>query len=60
MLEFPTMPDGAARQDRLGGVQRAEHVADDMTWLLGSGSARRTGQVIAVDGGSTIVRPIVE
>ena len=35
-------------------------VADVMAWLLGDGAARLTGQVIAVDGGFTTVRPLVK
>jgi len=31
-----------------------------MAWLLGDGAARLTGQVIAVDGGFTTVRPLVK
>ncbi len=30
-----------------------------MAWLLGDGAARVTGQVIAVGGGFTSVRPFV-
>jgi NAD(P)-dependent dehydrogenase (short-subunit alcohol dehydrogenase family) len=59
MLKMPAMRDGAARQYPLGGVQTAEQVADVMAWLLGDGAARLTGQVIAVDGGFTTVRPLV-
>jgi NAD(P)-dependent dehydrogenase (short-subunit alcohol dehydrogenase family) len=57
------MREGASRQYPLGGVQTAEQVADVMAWLLGSageGAARLTGQVIAVDGGFTTVRPLVK
>ena len=59
MLKMPAMREGAARQYPLGGVQTAEQVADVMAWLLGDSSARITGQVIAVDGGFTTVRPLV-
>ena len=41
------------------GIQSAEQVADVMAFLLGDGAARLTGQVIAVDGGFTTVRPLV-
>jgi len=34
--------------------------AEVMAWLLGDGAARLTGQVIAVDGGFTTVRPLVK
>jgi NAD(P)-dependent dehydrogenase (short-subunit alcohol dehydrogenase family) len=60
MLKMPAMREGAARQYPLGGVQTAEQVADAMAWLLGDGAARLTGQVIAVDGGFTTVRPLVK
>ena len=59
MLKLPAMREGAARQYPLGGVQTADQVADAMAWLLGDGAARLTGQVIAVDGGFTTVRPLV-
>lgn len=60
MLKMPAMREGAARQYPLGGVQTADQVADVMAWLLGDGSARLTGQVIAVDGGFTTVRPLIK
>jgi NAD(P)-dependent dehydrogenase (short-subunit alcohol dehydrogenase family) len=60
MLKMPAMREGAGRQYPLGGVQTAEQVADVMTWLLGDGASRLTGQVIAVDGGFTTVRPLVK
>ena len=59
MLKMPAMREGAAKQYPLGGVQTADQVAEVMAWLLGAGSARLTGQVIAVDGGFTTVRPLV-
>ena len=60
MLKLPAMREGAGRQYPLGGVQTASQVADAMAWLLGDGAARLTGQVIAVDGGFTTVRPLVK
>ncbi|MBU6260793.1 MAG: SDR family oxidoreductase [Burkholderiales bacterium] len=60
LLKLPAMREGAARQYPLGGVQTAEQVADVMAWLLGDAAARVTGQVIAVDGGFTTVRPLVK
>jgi len=60
MLKLPAMREGAGRQYPLGGVQTAEQVADVMTWLLGDGAARITGQVVAVDGGFTTIRPLVK
>ena len=60
MLKIPAMREGAARQYPLGGVQTADQVADVMAWLLSDGAARLTGQMIAVDGGFTTVRPLVK
>ena len=60
MLKVPAMRDAAGRQYPLGGVQAAGDVASVMAWLLGDDAARLTGQVIAVDGGFTTVRPLVK
>lgn len=60
MLKLPALREGAGRQYPLGGVQSAVQVAEVMAWLLGEGAARLTGQVIAVDGGFTSVRPLVK
>ncbi len=61
MLRADAMREGAGRQYPLGGVQSAAQVADAIAWLLASeGAARITGQVIAVDGGFTTVRPLVK
>lgn len=60
MLKMPAMREGAGRQYPLGGVQTAAQVADVMAWLVGPEAARLTGQVLAVDGGFTTVRPLVK
>lgn len=60
MLKMPAMRDGAAKQYPLGGLQTADQVAEVMAWLLSDGSARLTGQVLAVDGGFTTIRPLVK
>ena len=59
MLRADVMREGAGKQYPLGGVQTAAQVADTMVWLLSDGAARITGQVIAVDGGFSTVRPLV-
>lgn len=59
MLRADAMREGAGKQYPLGGVQTAAQVADTMVWLLSDQAARITGQVIAVDGGFTTVRPLV-
>ncbi len=59
MLKVDALREAAARQYPLGGVQTAGQVADAIAWLLSDAAARITGQVIAVDGGFTQVRPLV-
>lgn len=59
MLRADAMREGAGKQYPLGGVQTAAQVADTMVWLLSDQAQRITGQVIAVDGGFTTVRPLV-
>lgn len=59
MLRLDAMREGAGKQYPLGGVQTAAQVADTIAWLLSDGAIRITGQVIAVDGGFTTVRPLV-
>jgi NAD(P)-dependent dehydrogenase (short-subunit alcohol dehydrogenase family) len=59
MLKMAAMREGAGRQYPLGGIQTAEQVADVMAFLLSEASSRVTGQIIAVDGGFTTVRPLV-
>jgi NAD(P)-dependent dehydrogenase (short-subunit alcohol dehydrogenase family) len=60
MLKLPAMREGAGKQYPLGGVQTADEVAAVMDWLISPEAARLTGQVLAVDGGFTTVRPLVK
>jgi NAD(P)-dependent dehydrogenase (short-subunit alcohol dehydrogenase family) len=60
MLRVDAMREAAGRQYPLGGVQAAAQVADAMAWLLSDAAGRITGQVLAVDGGFTSVRPLVK
>jgi NAD(P)-dependent dehydrogenase (short-subunit alcohol dehydrogenase family) len=60
LLKLPAMREGAGRQYPLGGVQGADTVAAAMAWLLSDAASRITGQVVAVDGGFTSVRPLVK
>jgi NAD(P)-dependent dehydrogenase (short-subunit alcohol dehydrogenase family) len=59
MLRADVMREGAGKQYPLGGVQTPAQVADSIAWLLSDGASRITGQVIAVDGGFTTIRPLV-
>ncbi len=60
LLKLPAMREGAARQYPLGGVQRADDVAAALAWLLSDDASRLTGQVIAVDGGFSTIRPLLK
>lgn len=60
MLRVDAMREGAGKQYPLVGVQTAAQVAEVMAWLLSDAAARITGQVLAVDGGFTAVRPLVK
>lgn len=59
MLRTEALREGAGKQYPLGGVQSADQVADVIAWLLSDEAARITGQILAVDGGFSTVRPLV-
>lgn len=50
----------AARQDPLPGIGSADELAGQMAWLLPPAAARATGQVRALDGGLSAIRPLVK
>jgi NAD(P)-dependent dehydrogenase (short-subunit alcohol dehydrogenase family) len=60
MLKMPAMREGAARQYPLGGVQTVDQVAGVITSEHLDTAGRLTGQVNAVGGGFTTVRPLVK
>jgi len=60
LLKLQAMREGAERQYPLGGIQTAQQVAATIAWLLSPAAERITGQVIAVDGGFTTIRPLVK
>jgi NAD(P)-dependent dehydrogenase (short-subunit alcohol dehydrogenase family) len=57
MLSLPAQREAAAKQYPLAGVQSAAQVASVMAMLLQA--ERVTGQVLAVDGGFSSVRPLL-
>ena len=50
----------AARQYPIAGIGNPVDVAQLMAWLLSDYAARVTGQIWAIDGGFTSIRPIVK
>jgi NAD(P)-dependent dehydrogenase (short-subunit alcohol dehydrogenase family) len=52
--------DAAARQYPLPGIGTPDELAELMVWLLSDKGARVTGQIWALDGGFTRIRPLVK
>lgn len=52
--------EAAARQYPLPGIGSPEELAELMCWLLSASAARVTGQVWALDGGFSSIRPVVK
>jgi NAD(P)-dependent dehydrogenase (short-subunit alcohol dehydrogenase family) len=59
MLKLTAMREGASKQYPLGGAPTADELAAAMDWLLSPDAARLTGQVLAVAGSPTTMRPLV-
>ncbi len=60
LLASEAAREGAAKQYPMGGVGEPEDAARLVAWLLSSAAARITGQVWAIDGGFTAIRPMVK
>ena len=60
LLSSDLTRDMAARQYPIAGIGNAPDVAQLMAWLLSDSAARVTGQIWAIDGGFSSVRPIVK
>jgi NAD(P)-dependent dehydrogenase (short-subunit alcohol dehydrogenase family) len=52
--------EAAARQYPLGGIGSPDELAELMAWLLSEKAARVTGQIWALDGGFSSIRPLVK
>lgn len=52
--------EAAARQYPLPGIGSPDELAELMVWLLSDKAARVTGQVWALDGGFSSIRPLVK
>ena len=60
LLSSDLTRDMAARQYPIAGIGNAPDVAQLMAWLLSDSAARVTGQIWAIDGGFSSIRPIVK
>ncbi|MFN3543868.1 MAG: SDR family NAD(P)-dependent oxidoreductase [Thiobacillus sp.] len=59
LISSPAAREAAARQYPLPGIGVPAQLADLMAWLLSPAAERVTGQVWSVDGGFSVVRPLV-
>lgn len=59
LLASDTIRQAAARQYPIGGIGEPEEVASLVGWLLSEPARRVTGQIIAVDGGFSAIRPLI-
>ena len=60
LISVPAARDAAARQYPLPGIGQPDELAELMAWLLSDKAARVTGQVWALDGGFSAIRPLVK
>ena len=60
ILTSDLMREVAAKQYPIKGIGSADEVADLMAWLLSEKAQRVTGQVWSIDGGFSVIRPLVK
>ena len=60
LINVPAAREAAARQYPLPGIGQPDELAGLMAWLLSDKAARVTGQVWALDGGFSAIRPLVK
>lgn len=60
LISVAAAREAAARQYPLPGIGQPDELAELMVWLLSDKAARVTGQVWALDGGFSTIRPLVK